>query len=257
LTSSSSRALLSKPPSRRIVPASGTNKYEEVDGIIRFPSSRSIEDAVESYRSITTPKDRDDSDSSLESDSGSLATSDDESGHPVLTAHQETLKRLQQEVDTNPDAIESWMSLLNQTLITVPITSKNASKARCDITVSILSRALSASPLNRTSKALRLAYLKAGEEVWHESKLKAEWEDALKVGGIEILMEWLEWNIRKSKDGISGIMEAALRVLNSLGSGSEAQLDVSRVRVFWRVAVAIRGAGMFYPIHMKCALVYV
>ncbi|KAF9569889.1 hypothetical protein CPC08DRAFT_772937 [Agrocybe pediades] len=241
LSSSSSRALLSKPPSKRIVAVPGNQRYEEVDGVIRFPTRREGEDAIDSYRSITAGREHDDSDYSSDSGSDSSPTSDEDSGHITLTAHQETLARLQQEVDVKPDDVNAWMALLTQTLTTIPITSKNASKARSEITASILSRALAASAHNATNKVLRLAYLKAGEEVWHDSKLRAEWDDALKVGGIEILMEWLEWAIRNTRDGIEGITNAALQVLSRLASGVEA--EVSRVRVFWRVAAALRSAG--------------
>ncbi|KDR85329.1 hypothetical protein GALMADRAFT_234148 [Galerina marginata CBS 339.88] len=241
LTSSASRALLSKPPSRRLIPCAGNDKYAEVDGIIRLPSRRGPENAEESYRSITTTKDDEASDSSPSSESDVEISSDEDSDSPVLTAHQETLKRLEQELEAQPDQADTWLSLLNQSLSTIPITSKNATKARCEITVSILSRALSASSLNLSNKRLRLAYLKAGEEVWHESKLRSEWEGALKEGGIEIQIEWLEWKIRKGNGGILNIVESAVRALNNLGM--QENDEIAKVRIFWRVATAIRNAG--------------
>lgn len=244
---------MSRPPSRRVLPLVDGGKYQDEDGFIRLPSRRGRPTAEESYRSITTAKDNEDSDSSAAEDSKSDVSSEDECDRPVLTAHQETLKRLEQELTAHPDSINTWMSLLQQTLSTIPITSKNATKARCEITSSILSRALSAAPQNATNKELRIAYLKAGEEVWHESKLRSEWQDALKLGGIEIQMEWLEWKIRKAENGIDGVVESAVRALESLGIDEEE--EIAKVRIFWRVATTIRDAGMnsfLIPLLRRC-----
>ena len=105
-----------------------------------------------------------------------------------------------------------------------------------------MSRALSAHPQNVKSKILRLKYLQAGEEVWHESKLRSEWENAWKVGSVEIWMEWLEWRIRSGSNGINGVVNDGKRVLDALGPGDDDEL--SKVRVIWRVAVALQNAGM-------------
>ncbi|KAF8167773.1 NRDE-2, necessary for RNA interference-domain-containing protein [Crassisporium funariophilum] len=242
LTDSASRALLSQPASRRLLPSLDTKKYDEIDGFIRIPSRRGRGDVNETYRFITTGNDNiSDSSSSSGSDDG--ASSDDDSDPTTLTFHQETLKSLEQELDMNPRLADKWFSLMNQTLSTIPLTSKNATKARSEITVSILARALAADPQNLTNKRLRLAYLKAGEEIWHESKLRSEWEDVLKVGGADIYLEWLEWKIRKGNKGVDGVVESAVRSLSSLGNDEDA--EVGKVRVFWRVATAIKNAG--YP----------
>lgn len=243
LTDSSSRTALLQPPSRRIIPLIDGSKYQEVDGFIRLPSrrSRAVAD-FESYRSITVGESNDLSDSSVASESEDNASSEDDNDQPVLSAHQETLKHLDQELARNPDAIDTWLSLLQQTLSTIPITSKNATKARCEVTSSILTRALSAAPQNARSKELRIPYLKAGEEIWHESKLRSEWDEALKGGGIELQMEWLEWKIRQGQNGIGGVINSATRSLSSL-VGDDEQSEIARVRIFWRVATALRDAG--------------
>ena len=114
--------------------------------------------------------------------------------------------------------------------------------ARSDITVSIIARALSADPQNKLDRHLRLTYLRAGEDIWHESKLRSEWEDALKVGGADIQLEWLDWKIRNGNKGIDGVLDSAARALADLGTGEEA--NIGKVRIFWRVAVAMKNAGM-------------
>ena len=196
---------------------------------------------IEPYRSLSKVKADDDSDSSpFESDDDSHES--DNNDIAVLSAHQESLKLLEQDLEANPRAVSKWLALLNQTLSTVPFTSKNARKAHSEITVSIIARALSADPQNNLDTHLRLTYLKAGEDIWHESKLRLEWEDALKVGGVDIQLEWLEWKIRRGNKGIDGVLESAARALTGLGIGEEA--DFGKVRIFWRVAVAIKNAGM-------------
>ena len=243
MTDSSSRALLLKPPCRRLFP-SDSAKYQEIDGFIRLPTRRGGKDIEKSYRSITQDRKLDHSDSSSSSDSQSDAdSSENEVDRPALTAHQETLKQLEQGLVLTPQSVDTWLSLLNQSLSIIPITSKNANKARSEISVSILSRALSAHPQNSRNMVLRLAYLRAGEGIWHESKLKSEWNDALKIGGIELQMEWLEWRIRNGNAGIDGVVGSAIRAVASLGGDDDS--EVAKVRIFWRMTTAIRSAGTF------------
>jgi hypothetical protein len=213
-------------------------KYDEVDGFLRLPSRRGRQND-QPYREITLTKNESDSESS---DASSDSSSDEDSDYMHLTSHQQTLKYLEHQLTSDLSSIPTWLSLLSQTLSTVPYTSKNATKARSEIALSILSRALSSHPQNSSSKVLRLKFLKAGEDVWHESKLRAEWEDALTVGGMEIWMEWLEWRIRRAAKGIDGIVEDAGRVLRSLGNGKDD--EIGKLRVFWRVAVVLKNAGM-------------
>ncbi|KAF5385316.1 hypothetical protein D9615_001411 [Tricholomella constricta] len=244
LTDASARALLTVPPTRRILQSEGAYKHEEIDGYLRLPSRRRQGATEESYRTITASKQ--DVDSQSESSDASNQTSDDESstdeaGEITLTALQETLKLLEQQLAQDPTSIDKWLQLLSHTLSTIPITSKNATKARSEIAISILARALTADPRNGASKLLRLRYMKAGEEVWPESRVRAEWEEALKLGGSEIWMEWLEWRIRQADAGIDRIVDDAVRLLGVLG---HSELDeLTKVRVFWRVAVAFQCAG--------------
>ena len=240
LTDSASRALLSRPPSRKLLPSKDSSKYVEIDGFIRIPSRCGM-NKNDAYRSLSKVEADDNSDSSPPSESDDSHDSDD-NDTLVLSAHQESLKLLENDLEANPRAVSKWLTLLNQTLSTIPLTSKNAMKARSEITVSIIARALSADPQNKLNRHLRLTYLRAGEDIWHESKLRSEWEDALKVGGADIQLEWLDWRIRNGNKGIDGVLESAARALTGLGTGEEA--EIGKVRIFWRVAVAIKNAGM-------------
>ncbi|KAG2154714.1 NRDE-2, necessary for RNA interference-domain-containing protein [Suillus clintonianus] len=235
LTDSSVTTLLAAPPSQRLIGSGDSYKYEEVDGFLRLPSGHK---AAEDYRSITKQQDH------LDSDSQSSASNDssgDESGTPILTSHQLSLKALEQQLAADPSSVETWLSLVRHSLSNIPLTSKNAAKARAEITLSILTRARAANPHNKSSRILFLKYLRAGEEVWHESKTKAEWEEALKLGGIEIWIEWLEWRIRTAAGGVETSVTDATRVFNALGSSESSEID--KLRVLWRVAVAFQQAG--------------
>ena len=237
MTDSIAKTLLAAPPSRRLIGAGDNYKYEEVDGFLRLPSNRRHK-AAEDYRSITRQDDHLDSDSQS---SVSDDSSDDESGTPILTAHQLSLKALEQHLTADPSSVETWLSLVRHSLANIPLTSKNAAKARAEITLSILTRARTAHLHNRSSRILFLKYLRAGEELWHESKTKAEWGEALKLGGIEIWMEWLEWRIRTTVGGVDTLVTDAIRVFEALDDSESSEVD--KLRILWRVAVAFQQAG--------------
>ncbi|KAG2159723.1 NRDE-2, necessary for RNA interference-domain-containing protein [Suillus bovinus] len=238
LTDSSVTALLAATPSRRIIGPGHGYKYEEVDGFLRLPSNHG-QTAAEDYRAVTRQQEH------LDSDSQSSASDDssgDESG-PILTSHQLSLKTLEQQLAVDPSSVETWLSLVRHSLSSIPVTSKNATKSRAEITLAILTRARAAHAHNRSSHILFLKYLRAGEEVWHESKTKAEWEEALKLGRIEIWMEWLEWRIRTAAGGVDTSVTDATRVLSALGSSESHEID--KLRVVWRVAIAFQQAGYY------------
>lgn len=225
LTDSKTRVLLSATP-QHIKPLVDSRRYEEVDGFIPLSSSRHTEH--QTYRSVIT-EDSSESDSSPES-------SLENDGEIVLSAHQAALKALEQELATSPSSVPLWLALLSRTLSVIPHHSKNSLKSRSEITVSIISRAFAASPNIASSKLLRLKYLKAGEEVWPQEKVRAEWETAFNVEGMYI--EWLDWKIKTQNDGINGVFNAARRVLDMLQED-----ELTKVRLFWRVAVACQQAG--------------
>jgi len=238
LSGSSARSLLALPPTKKIFPST-TTKYEEIDGVIKLPSRRRRRDPEESYRTITATRGSDsDSESSGVADTGE----ENSDSSPILTSQQVAIKKLEQEIEKDPSAVDKWFSLLNHTLSTIPLLSRNARKARSEIIVSILSRALTVNNNNESAKLLRLRYMKAGEEIWPEAKLKAEWETALKGGGIEIWMEWLEWRIRTMKN-MNGLLDLVSRVYSAFNSNEGVVGELAKLRVFWRVAVLYKDAG--------------
>jgi len=155
----------------------------------------------------------------------------------LLTSHQEKTKELEQNLSADPSSVSSWLSLLSHTLSQIPVTSRNAIKARSEIALSILSRALSLSPSDTSSVRLRLKYLQAGEEVWSEQRLKEEWDSMLSSTDPEIRMSWFDWRTRKGQKGIEGIVGDATKLLSTMTN------EIDRLRLVWRTAVVLKQAG--------------
>jgi hypothetical protein len=241
--------LLTAPPTRRLLASADSRyKYAEIDGFLRISSgAQRARPPEETYRSIITSRD----DSASESDDGAFSIDvpsesewdsdeDNEGSGSRLTAHQQTLKDLEQRLSADPRSISTWVSLLTQTVSSVPAASKNAQQTRADLAIAVLTRARAAHPENARAAPLLLRLMRAGEEVWQPEKLRSEWENALKTGDVELIMEWLDWKVRKAEDGMDGIVAAGVRAMRLVEHN-----DLDRLRVFWRIAVAFQQAGWF------------
>lgn len=218
--------------------AEASHKYQETDGFIPVPSHKPRPVEPEEYRSIGPLKDRgsenDSSSASATSDSGD----DDEQDGTAPSTSQEKMRSLEEQLSRDPSSVSTWLSLLSLSLSQVPAASKNSSKVRSEITLSILGRALPALQEGSSSTRIRLLHLHAGEESWTSEKLTQEWEKALTTGDINIRLAWLDWRIRTGSEGVDGMLQAATRVLEFAAS------EVERLRIFWRLACALRQAGM-------------
>lgn len=231
--------LLSKTP-RRIANGNAAKYQLDSRGFLPLPSRRSRSSRVDepSYRFINDDNDTSDSDSDSVA-SGPCSSDDEVYSTPP---DQEILRRLEEQLAEDPTSITNWLALLSRTLSNTDVSSQKGRKSRSDIAVAVLARALSAHPMNSASIVLRINYLKAGADAWNdETKLRDEWEIALKLNSIDLWMEWLEWKISKAGDGLDGVIDAVLRILSSLDD-SEAS-EVGKVRVFWRTAIAFQQAG--------------
>ncbi|TFY82820.1 hypothetical protein EWM64_g1196 [Hericium alpestre] len=234
ITDSRSRALLNAPAVRRLAGSSDTSRYQEIDGFIKLPSRHRQEE--QAYRSIEPAKDQ--AESEYESSAYSVSeSSDEEGGGPSLTSFQEKTKALEQVLSANPSSVNAWLDRLSHALSEVPITSRNATKTRAEITLSIISRALSSIRDGPASTRLRLIRIQAGEEVWPPAKVHDEWEDALKANDIELKMAWLDWRIRGGARVIDAVLEDALRVLTTSAT------EMDKLRAFWRTGVILRQSG--------------
>ncbi|KAK1228610.1 hypothetical protein PQX77_008204 [Marasmius sp. AFHP31] len=231
LTDAKTRQKLAETP-ELLLSSVSSNKYIEIDGFLRLPSEKDPD-----YREDT---DSPESDSEIE---GSLRLPENDNPKPHLDSvntDRATLRSLEQDIKANPSSVSSWLALVSRTVSGVDPNSKKATNARAEIAISILDRAFSAHPKNKDSKRLRLKYLRAGAEIWVESKIAEEWEDLLKQADADIWMEWLEWKISKTSD-LPGVFDYASRILGALGDREDD--DMGKVRVLWRVAVACHQAG--------------
>ncbi|KAF6766535.1 NRDE-2, necessary for RNA interference-domain-containing protein [Ephemerocybe angulata] len=248
ITDSRTRSLLALPPNRRVIQSDENGKYTEVDGFIRLPTRRGKSSPEDTYRSILEANPGDSTGSESDSSAGSSdeGGSDDEVGGDKLpeTSQQAQLRTLEERLAEDKGEVGTWLELLDATLSSIPITSKNATKARCDITVALLERAIKSHSTCNASPILRIKYLKAGEEVWSPAQLKEQWEAALGLGDVALWLEWLEWRMRHRRDGLDGLVEDVTRLLSSPPfQGETADVELARIRAFWRTLVAIQSAG--------------
>ena len=235
LTDSKTRQKLAEPPDFSLKSGTLGSKYIEIDGFLRLPSEKKDSGYRQDTDSLGT-------DSETEETPRLPDNEPPESHLDSVNPHQATFRSLEQDLKGDPSSISSWLTLVSRTVSRIDPTSKNAAKARADITISILDRALSAHPKNAHSKRLRLKYLRAGSEIWPKTKTGEEWEDFLKQADADIWMEWLEWRIGEGTD-LPGAFDSASRILKALADTEDDEMG--KVRVLWRLAVACQQAGMF------------
>ncbi|KAI0304761.1 NRDE-2, necessary for RNA interference-domain-containing protein [Russula brevipes] len=232
-----SRRLLETTSRRWLVTsAEASHKYQETDGFIPLPSRRPrlVE---QDYRSLDPDKNHDSESDSSSASAASDSNDDSDQDGTIFPSSHEKMRSLEEQLSSDPSSVSTWLSLLSLSLSQVPAASKNASKVRSEITLSILGRALPTLLEGSSSTRIRLLYLHAGEEVWTSEKSRQEWEKALSTGDINIFLAWLDWRIRNGSDGVDGVQEAAIRVLTSAAS------ELEKLRVFWRFTCALRQAG--------------
>lgn len=222
----------------------------ELDGFLPLSRRKKEKDPNEQlYRSITRDEQHDDesgSEMSL-SEAGDEDSSSDESTTSPLSVRQEALRSIEQRLTANPSSITDWMTLLDYSLAEVPIFSKNAQRARAEISTAILSRALTASPENTHSALIWLKYLRVGEDLWEEGMLKDEWEKALKgAPSADLWIEWLNWRIRRPAVVMDEVKDDAARLVKNMSTGMTAEeADFARLRAFWRIAVFFKETGAY------------
>lgn len=208
--------------------------------------SRRKDKAQLQHRTVTATihalVDSGDSDGSSSDTDESTETTEDESeaGASILTSRQMAIKKLEEKLRGDPSSVQSWLNLLSHSISAVPLDTKNSAKARAEITESILSRAVSAHPSNKASIALRLKYLRAGEQVWSEKKLQHEWDEALALQSTEVWMAWLDWKLLTSKSGLDGIMDDVAHALKQ-----SKHTEIGSLRIQWRAAVILQQAGSY------------
>lgn len=233
------------------MPSSSKHEIDLVSDFIALPSTRTSTDPLSSYRSIETTKSDSEDDASQSDRRASTDTDEDET--VSRNAHQELLTSLEATLREDPSSIPTWLKLIKHSLADTPLTSKAAlNRARAEIKLSIIERAMLADPKNRESIELRIQWLDAGSEIWDQTKLDKEWEMTVHELGDQkapvslknaIWNEWLRWRIssvgRRAHDrtSVDSILDDARRVIENVDG------DLAKVKVFWRIAVTLKEAG--------------
>jgi hypothetical protein len=177
------------------------------------------------YRQLD-PEVSDDSDSRVEDDQSYL-----------LPADQIWNQVLEEKLRANPTCIVAWHRLIDHAI-------RNSGDAtpsvRATIAVTILQRALQATPVNIRSAPLWAACLFWGEALWESSKLEREWEKALNhVVDEQIWLEWLSWRVRSSRQGV-------LEVLTVDGPRCLANVrdESLKLTALWWIIITLQDAGI-------------
>ncbi|KAG8906633.1 hypothetical protein FRB99_006421 [Tulasnella sp. 403] len=214
------------------------------DGFIALirPKKDSTLTAEPNYRSITND-DPDDSDgTSSSTDHDDLSSSEDFTSGPNLVT--EANARLEAAVRSNPTSVPDWINLWEHSAATAV-----KAEARSDIIVSIIQRAFSSHPSNKSNPVLRAKYLLAGANLWHPSALTEEWESTLKLtahstssGSFDLWMDYLHRTLKS--EGIMDLEAAVTRIRASLPTqATDWSCDAFKLRVLWRVCVGLAESG--------------
>jgi hypothetical protein len=236
------RLLLEGPRQHIPVPATPIPFQSE---IIELSRSKKDRDPRDSYRSIA-PKDAQ-ANESEDSRSHSSSSSEDDV-QLTLTADQEAIKELESMLSRSPDNETAWLKLWNISIKSLPKSIGRGSRARAEISLSILRRAIDGHDSSRYSPRLRLLYLEHGGEIWSEDQVRIEWGNIMSELGDDssptwkrgvIWMAWLEWKLSSGRT----INEALVEARKALVALTDDAFEMLRVRFCWRMAVFLREAG--------------
>ena len=167
------------------------------------------------------------------------SSSDSDLEEVAFSAEQLAIKHLEAQLSGSPTASHLWLSLLQQSITLIPLSTINAPTSRAEVAVAVLRRALKAHPSNRANLMLWFRYLSWGEHIWSVSDLADQWDTALKdVENETIWLAWLDWQLRAEPDkGLDTFLTAASRCLATL------QDERLKLMALWRVVVALQDAG--------------
>ncbi|CAE6433907.1 unnamed protein product [Rhizoctonia solani] len=233
---------------RRLIPsksAAPLTQEEEEEGFIRVNKRRKLnqDDLADEIDDSGKVKRRDEGPAYREitranSDSSASEVSDSESDTELVTPELTRAGKLQARVKEYPMDISAWMALLKHN-----VAPARDGLAHAEMAVSVLSKALAAHPANRQSPSLRLRFLRAGEIIWPQQQVEKEWEEMLKdfPHNGDVWAEWVGWRMRVMHhvEGTIGDIAHAFNVL----CGSTEELEMQRLRLFWKACVWLRQAG--------------
>ncbi|WRT64373.1 uncharacterized protein IL334_001305 [Kwoniella shivajii] len=220
------------------------------------------EEDIPSYRSITHPHEEDDDEmESIKAAIGSYSTLEEE-------VRKETIQT-EHYLRSHPDDIDKWVSYSQLHLRTSPESETSihsadpgrlqTTRAKAEVTLSILSRALDAEEDNFTSTKLHLAYLKAAEQFWPNEKVTNRWKNVLRElgekgkdeeGMMEVWLGYIAWREGQGFGSGAGVDEVVEvyeecigRLKDSRGSGDLQAKEENLVYLFLRACIFLKQAG--------------
>jgi hypothetical protein len=175
------------------------------------------------------------------SDSSASEISDSESDTELVTPELTRAGKLAARVKEYPTDISAWMALLKNN-----VAPAQNELARAEMAVSVLSKALAAHPANRRSPSLRLRFLRAGEIVWPSQQLEKEWQGVLAdfPHDGDVWAEWVGWRMRVVRV-VNGVEDTITDIAHAFEvlRGNTEELEMQRLRLFWKACVWLRQAG--------------
>ena len=216
------------------------------------------------YRDISQPETEDTG--LMEADLQGLSTVEQETRSRTIAAEQH-LKQ-------HPEDFDCWIAYSTLHLgnsDTRAVGSDPAqiptTRAAAEVTLSILSRALSAAPENSVSTPLHIAYIHAAEAVWPPEQITERWKNVLRVlgeamrngaknmqdGMMGVWLAYLEWRegqgFGKSEEGKAGggvdeVVEVYAECLRAAGTSSSMQAkEENQLYIFLRACLFLKQAG--------------
>nr|XP_031858056.1 uncharacterized protein CI109_006498 [Kwoniella shandongensis]KAA5525128.1 hypothetical protein CI109_006498 [Kwoniella shandongensis] len=222
-----------------------------------------------SYRSISHAQQEDDDDlAALQSVVGNYSTLEEE-------VRRQTAK-IERHLRDNPNDTDVWIeysklhlrlsSEAERTIGLVDPAKLPTTRARAEVTLSILSRALDATEENGWSTKLHLAYLHAAEAFWPAEKVTGRWKNVLRElgerggkeieeGMMEVWLGYIAWRegqgfgkAEGKSGGVDEVVDVYIDCLTKLQSGSTEGDDLQAkeenlVYLFLRACLFLKQAG--------------
>ncbi|ODO05840.1 hypothetical protein I350_04901 [Cryptococcus amylolentus CBS 6273] len=260
---------------RILLPPSSDRQLDYDTSFVAFDSrpKRLEEPDLPSYRSITHQ------DLPDEGKGGEYELVEDAIGS-FATAEQEVRKKtvdMERRLKEQPEDEDAWIEYSTLHLQLSPEAERvpgvdqtrlATTKAQAEVTLSILSRALNATPENGYSIALHLAYIRSAEKIWPGRKVTERWKNVLRElgqasdrrpgleeGMMKLWLGYIEWREgqgfgkgdgEESGGGVDEVVDVYVecieRLKNGMGGDALAR-EENLVYLFLRACLFIKQAG--------------
>ena len=237
-----------------------------------LPPRRELDqEDIPSYRGITRAETEEEDPAVIEADLRGFSTF--EQDRRKRTAETEQYLR------EHPEDIERWIAYstlhregTDPLKLGIDASQKPATRASAEVTMSVLSRALEATPENGLSPILHIAYIHAAENVWTAEQVSQRWQNVLRVMGediragahhaeiglFEIWLAYLDWRegqglgstklgkLAQAGGGVDEVIESYLDCLENIKRselGDPQTREENQLHIFVRTCLFMKQAG--------------